>query len=112
MHEFFAPSAACSSRWVTAEAGPNSTVLFHVRDTGSGIAPEDQERIFGRGEQLGAVSSFGARLGLPLARRMAEMIRGGIRLESTVGIGSCFTVCVPLVVGESLPGVTVTAVKS
>ncbi len=94
---------------VTAEAGPRASVLFHVRDTGCGIAPEDQERIFGRGEQLDAASSSGAGLGLPLARRMAEMIGGEIRLESTVGEGSRFTVCVPLAVGDSVPGVTVTA---
>ncbi len=94
---------------VTAEAGAGATVLFHVCDTGCGIAPEDQERIFGRGEQLGAESSSGAGLGLPLARRMAEMIGGEIRLESTLGEGSCFTVCVPLAVRDTKPGVTVTS---
>jgi CheY-like chemotaxis protein len=73
--------------------------VFTVSDTGIGIAPEEQERIF---EQYYQVDSSrqrkvkGTGLGLPLSRKLAELLGGSIRVNSEVGVGSSFSVRVPL----------------
>lgn len=78
------------------------TVTFHVRDTGIGVAPEDVEVIF---QEFGQVSNplqgrvKGTGLGLPLARKLAELLRGRISVESRVGVGSEFSVTLPRVYG-------------
>lgn len=80
-------------------------ISFVVRDTGVGIAPEDQERIFSRFEQANdQTRADGTGLGLPLARRMAKLIGGTITLESEVGVGSTFTLTVPVELGEEPEG--------
>jgi signal transduction histidine kinase/CheY-like chemotaxis protein len=84
---------------VRAERREDAAV-FTVRDTGVGIAPADQERIF---EEFVQVENplqrrvKGSGLGLPLARRLVEAIGGTIRVESRPGAGSIFTVAVPIV---------------
>ncbi|MCY1069779.1 response regulator [Nannocystis sp. RBIL2] len=70
-----------------------------VEDTGIGIAPEDQARVFEEFVQIdGALqrAANGTGLGLPLAKKLTEALGGRIELESTPGTGSCFTVTVPL----------------
>jgi heavy metal sensor kinase len=70
---------------------------LEVRDTGPGIAPEEQARIFDRfyrGDR--ARSRGGTGLGLALARSIALAYNGQISVESTVGKGSCFRVVLPL----------------
>jgi signal transduction histidine kinase len=70
-------------------------VQVEVSDTGEGIAPEDQERIFERfyrGEKSRSRGSGGAGLGLAIARGIVEAHRGRIRMESTPGKGSRFVV--------------------
>ena len=73
------------------------TVSITVADTGIGIAPEDQARIF---EQFVQVDSArqrkvkGTGLGLPLSRKLANLLRGGITMQSTVGTGSKFTLTI------------------
>ena len=82
---------------------PASTECLHLRvsDTGIGIRPEDQERIFGEFEQVD--SSYGRMqqgtgLGLSLTRRLVEMHGGRIWIESSgiEGQGSTFHVALPL----------------
>ncbi|MBI4390437.1 MAG: GAF domain-containing protein, partial [candidate division NC10 bacterium] len=73
-------------------------VTVWVRDTGIGISPEDQERIFREFEQVD--NSFsrqyqGAGLGLALTRRLVELHGGRIRVESTPEKGSTFTFTLP-----------------
>lgn len=78
-------------------------VIFKVRDTGIGIAEEYFERIFEEfGQVDGAIQSRvkGTGLGLPLSRRLAELLGGVITVESVVGEGSLFTVRVPRVHAE------------
>jgi signal transduction histidine kinase len=76
--------------------------IFSVRDTGIGIAPEDQARIF---EEFSQVDTRiqrkvqGTGLGLPLSRSLAELIGGAIRLESAFGQGSVFTLVMPARLG-------------
>ena len=69
-------------------------VLITVRDTGTGIAPEDLRRIFepfyttkGRGKGTG--------LGLAICRELAKALGGTIAVESTPGHGSAFTLSLP-----------------
>ncbi len=83
-------------------------VAFAVQDTGIGIAPEDQGRIFGRFEQANDGSrADGTGLGLPLALRMAELVGGTITLRSEVGAGSTFTCTLPVRLDETAPGTRV-----
>ncbi len=65
-----------------------------VSDTGIGIAPGDQERLFVPFGEVGRGLSGrqGAGLGLAIARRLVEAMGGGIRVESEPGRGSRFTV--------------------
>lgn len=73
-------------------------VQMRVSDTGIGIAPADQERIFEKFVQVdaGAARHYnGTGLGLSLARQYAEMHGGTIHVESELGRGSTFTVRIP-----------------
>ena len=69
-----------------------------VRDTGIGIAPGDQERIFEEFSQVGRDperSREGTGLGLTLSKRFVELHGGHITVESTPGKGSAFTFTLP-----------------
>jgi len=70
-----------------------------VRDTGIGIAPEDQAAVFEEFRQVGghhAQKREGTGLGLALAKRFVELHGGTIRVQSTIGQGSTFTFTVPV----------------
>ena len=79
---------------VIVEAGANNgEVVFEVRDTGIGIAPEQQARIFHEFEQAdgGSARKFGGTgLGLAISRRIVERMGGRIEVESSPGEGSTF----------------------
>jgi PAS domain S-box-containing protein len=71
---------------------------FAVIDTGIGIAPEDLARLFQPFSQLDSNLSRqheGTGLGLALVRRLAELHGGSVAVESTPGVGSCFTIALP-----------------
>jgi len=71
-------------------------VVISVRDTGIGIRPEDQERIFEEFYQVGASrTQEGTGLGLALTRRLVELHGGQLTVESEPGVGSTFTVTMP-----------------
>ena len=85
-----------------AGAPEGDGVLISVEDTGIGIAPADQQRIFERFVQADSSVSrkySGTGLGLALAREYVEMHGGTIAVESELGQGSTFTVHLP-VTGE------------
>ena len=85
---------------VSAAQGPRDTVCFTVKDTGIGVPPEYQERIFEEFVQVDTPlhkKVKGTGLGLPLARRLSEMMGGTLTLQSTPGQGSTFTVTLPRV---------------
>jgi signal transduction histidine kinase/CheY-like chemotaxis protein len=76
-------------------------VVCSVSDTGIGIAPEDQERIFEEFTQLDnpvQTRVRGTGLGLPLVRKLATLLGGSVSVESTVGVGSTFAATIPLVI--------------
>lgn len=86
---------------VTAQSAGDHMIAFVVADTGAGIAPEHQALIFDEFAQVeGRVEGAegGSGLGLPLARRLAEVLGGTLTVESAVGSGSRFTLSVPATV--------------
>ncbi len=85
---------------VRAQVLDDTMVCFTVSDTGIGIALEDQERIFEEWAQVeGALQHRvrGTGLGLPLVRKLTELLGGRVELTSTLGRGSTFSVIIPRV---------------
>ena len=75
-------------------------VVFYVRDTGAGIAPEDQGRIFEDYTQVdGPIQRTlrGTGLGLPLTRKLAALLGGSVSVDSEPGVGSTFSLVIPRV---------------
>ena len=77
---------------------PGSRVCIAVQDTGPGIRPEDQQRLFLPFERLNASSGVeGTGLGLAMAQRLVTAMGGSLTLESLPGEGSTFFLELPLV---------------
>ncbi|OJH37109.1 two-component system sensor histidine kinase/response regulator [Cystobacter ferrugineus] len=73
-------------------------VELSVSDTGTGIPPEEQSRIFERFHQVRGArgrSHEGSGIGLSLVRELVKLHGGDMRVDSTPGQGSTFTVCIP-----------------
>lgn len=75
---------------------------FRVRDTGTGIAQEDQQRIFGSFEQVGSnySRSQGTGLGLAISKNIVQLMGGELQLKSKPGEGSEFYFTVAFPVGK------------
>lgn len=84
---------------MSAALGHDDTVAFSVTDTGIGISDEDQERIFQEWTQVEGKlqkSAKGSGLGLPLSRRLAQLLGGRVYVKSQIGRGSTFVVTMPI----------------
>ena len=85
---------------VSAEEDDPGFVVFRVTDTGIGIAPEDQGRLF---QEFGQVPNplqakvRGTGLGLSLSKRLAELMGGTVGVNSVLGQGSTFSLRLPIV---------------
>ena len=100
---------------VSARRGPNDVVVFSVKDSGIGIAADGLDRIF---EEYGQIENplqqrvKGIGLGLPLTRKLAQLLGGTVSVESDVGVGSTFFAVIPRVyhpggeheAGAAIPG--------
>jgi signal transduction histidine kinase len=95
----FTPSGTITVAAATTEEDGRPTLLVSVADTGVGIAPEDQARVF---EQFGQAGDrlpdgpVGTGLGLPICREIVEQHGGRLWLESAVGAGSRFSFTLPV----------------
>jgi len=81
-------------------------LVLEVCDTGIGISPEAQTRVFETFTQADAsiLNNYGGTgLGLSIARRRAELLEGSLDLQSEVGVGSVFRLVVPVSAVEDLP---------
>ena len=73
------------------DEGQSVRIEFKVSDTGIGIAPEDQQRIFEPFVQIVVnATSAGSGLGLSITKQYLQMLGGTLKVESSVGIGSNF----------------------
>jgi CheY-like chemotaxis protein len=99
---------------VSVCAGHDNTLVFSVADSGIGIEPEYQERIFEEWTPVeGKLQKIakGTGLGLPLSRKLAQLLGGNVYLKSKVGIGSTFFAVVPLRFAGATEAVYVPDVK-
>ncbi|MEM7680458.1 MAG: HAMP domain-containing sensor histidine kinase [Planctomycetota bacterium] len=80
--------------------GGTAKVRWAISDTGPGIAPEDQARVFDKFVQLDPTvtrAHGGTGLGLTIAHDLAGLLQGAIEIESTLGHGTTFALTIPLV---------------
>ena len=80
--------------WITCGARGGATGTVSIKDTGVGISPDLQKRLFKPFDRLEADQRGieGTGIGLALSRRMIEMMEGKIYVQSEPGKGSCFTI--------------------
>jgi len=91
-------SKAGGTVWVNLKKG-NGKVFISVKDTGPGIPPDKQKKIFERFRQVNSPltrAAEGTGIGLSLVKSFVELHNGVIRVESTEGKGSEFIVELPL----------------
>ena len=84
---------------ISVARGNDDTITFSVADTGIGIADQDQERIFQEWMQVEGKlqkAAKGSGLGLPLSRKLAQLLGGDVYVNSKLGFGSTFAAVIPL----------------
>lgn len=84
---------------VLKAAHNNDELVISIQDTGPGISPEDQKKLFEPFQQLDDLLHHGrggSGLGLSISKRFVELHNGRMWLESTVGKGATFSFSIPL----------------
>lgn len=100
---------------IEGELGGPGMYAVSVSDNGSGVAPEDQERIFQHFEQLStgdARLQQGVGLGLPIARKLAIAMGGDLWYEDRFPVGSKFRFTVPIARADDTHPVTSTHARA
>ena len=85
------------------EEDDRCTILIEVKDSGIGITPEQQTRLFKAFEQAesGTTRKYGGTgLGLPISKKLVEMMGGSIRIESEPGKGASFVFTIKMIRGR------------
>lgn len=78
-------------------SGSNNEIVFRIKDEGIGIPPEDREHLFELFHRANnASTSDGTGIGLAIVKRALEIYNGSISVESEVGVGTTFSVTLPM----------------
>ena len=91
-------SPDCRTAWVKGDL-EDHRVLISVRDRGMGIDGDEKQAIFQkfvRGQAAKKAGIKGTGIGLAMVRQICEAMGGEIRLQSEAGVGSTFTLVLPL----------------
>lgn len=90
----------------------NGKMTISVADTGCGMTPEEQQRVFNAFTRLpDAQGKEGVGLGLSITREIVQRLGGTINLASRKGSGSKFTVVLPVEIVENIEGENIIAIK-
>lgn len=90
----------------------NGKMTISVADTGCGMTPEEQQRVFNAFTRLpDAQGKEGVGLGLSITREIVQRLGGSINLTSRKGSGSKFTVIIPVEIVKNIEGEDITAIK-
>jgi signal transduction histidine kinase len=95
----FTPAGEIVLEVERVNSGADPSIEWRVRDTGIGVPPEKQGAIFDEFQQVDGSSTRlygGTGLGLALSLQLARLLGGDLRVESSVGVGSVFTLSLPL----------------
>ena len=95
-------TAACGNIWLRVKSVDEETFRIEVIDSGIGIRAEDYDRLFGASQKLATGSTRrveGAGPGLAVAKRLVELHRGSVGVESVTGLGSNFFAVLPKTLG-------------
>jgi signal transduction histidine kinase len=85
-------------------SGPGPWVYVRVEDTGRGIPADRLDSIFEPFQQSDAADQHrGMGLGLSISRNLARLMGGDITVQSVVGVGSTFTLWLPLAPSDRVP---------
>jgi signal transduction histidine kinase len=75
----------------------NEQAIFQIQDEGIGISPEDQQQLFESFQRASNVKNIpGTGLGLAIVKRCVDLQGGNIAVTSEIGVGTTFTVTLPL----------------
>ena len=103
----FTPAGTIELRATVEELAGGTMLAIAVSDTGVGIPDDQQALVFDAFHQVdgGTTRQFsGTGLGLAICRNLATTLGGSLELHSALGIGSTFTLRLPLVLAERAPG--------
>lgn len=101
----YTPAGHVKIKAIWTDTGPeNGSLVVVVTDTGIGIEPQDQPKVFDRFHRLGGFAApSGTGLGLPISSILAKAMGGSISLQSRAGKGSTFSLEVPFSVAGTDP---------
>lgn len=98
---------ATGSITFTAEAPDEGHLRLQIRDTGSGMTPEEQASIFEEFTRLKSHAAIeGTGLGLTITLKLIQLLGGELQLESQPGTGSCFIITLPIEREQETPAPT------